>query len=80
MLRMFVSERDEKLKSANSNSKSRYKQAVEDPENLGQESIMRNLSPAEAERLSHVRNIGIAVSHHHCSTRYAHGWIHKECS
>ena len=35
-------------------------QALE-PENLAQETIIDNLAPQEAERLSRVRNIGIAV-------------------
>jgi len=36
-------------------------QAAE-PENLAQETIIDNLAPHEAARLSRVRNIGIAVS------------------
>ena len=32
------------------------------PENLAQETIIENLAPQEAQRLSRVRNIGIAVS------------------
>ena len=35
-------------------------QAAE-PENLAQETIIDNLAPQEAQRLSRVRNIGIAV-------------------
>ncbi len=38
----------------------RLEEAAE-PENLTQEDIVANLSPQEAERLSKVRNIGIAV-------------------
>ena len=39
---------------------SRLQQAAE-PEKLAQETIIENLSPQEAARLSRVRNIGIAV-------------------
>ena len=39
----------------------RLEQAAE-PENLAQETIIQNLAPQEAQRLSRVRNIGIAVS------------------
>ena len=39
----------------------RQEQAAEDPESLAQETIIENLSPKEAQRLSRVRNIGIAV-------------------
>lgn len=42
--------------------KNRLEQAAE-PENLAQETIIENLAPKEAERLSRVRNIGIAVSY-----------------
>jgi elongation factor G len=35
--------------------------AAEDPMALAQETIIENLDPKEAERLSKVRNIGIAV-------------------
>lgn len=38
----------------------RLEEAAE-PESLTQEDIVANLSPQEAERLSKVRNIGIAV-------------------
>lgn len=40
----------------------RQEQAAEAPETLAQETIIENLSPKEAQRLSRVRNIGIAVS------------------
>ena len=40
---------------------SRLEEAAE-PENLTQETIIENLAPQEAARLSRVRNIGIAVS------------------
>ncbi|KAI4195573.1 MAG: hypothetical protein LQ346_003395 [Caloplaca aetnensis] len=36
-------------------------QQAAEPENLAQETIIDNLAPQEAARLSHVRNIGIAV-------------------
>ena len=39
----------------------RLEQAAE-PESLAQETIIHNLAPQEAARLSRVRNIGIAVS------------------
>jgi elongation factor G len=35
--------------------------AAQSPETLSQEAIIENLDPVEAERLSRVRNIGIAV-------------------
>ena len=38
----------------------RLDEAVE-PENLAQKTIIDNLAPQEAQRLSRVRNIGIAV-------------------
>lgn len=38
------------------------KQASADPTTLSQETIVENLDPVEAARLSRVRNIGIAVS------------------
>ena len=41
----------------------RQEQAAEAPESLAQETIIENLSPKEAQRLSRVRNIGIAVSY-----------------
>ena len=34
---------------------------AQEPENLAQETIINNLAPKEAQRLSRVRNIGIAV-------------------
>ena len=37
-------------------------EAAANPEDLAQDTILKNLDPAEAKRLSHVRNIGIAVS------------------
>ncbi|OCT54315.1 hypothetical protein CLCR_00982 [Cladophialophora carrionii] len=37
-------------------------EAQDDPDSLSQETIIHNLSPEEAHRLSKVRNIGIAVS------------------
>jgi elongation factor G len=36
-------------------------QATADPSTLSQETIVENLDPLEAKRLSRVRNIGIAV-------------------
>lgn len=36
--------------------------AAADPETLSQQAIIDNLDPKEWERLSRVRNIGIAVS------------------
>jgi hypothetical protein len=39
----------------------RLEEAQDDPESLSQETIIHNLSPEEAHRLSKVRNIGIAV-------------------
>lgn len=36
--------------------------AANNPENLTQANIIENLDPAEAARLSRVRNIGIAVT------------------
>lgn len=39
----------------------RQEQATADPSSLAQETIIENLDPAEAARLSKVRNIGIAV-------------------
>ncbi len=36
-----------------------------EPEALAQETIIENLDPKEAARLSKVRNIGIAVGHAH---------------
>jgi elongation factor G len=39
----------------------RLEQATEDPSALAQETIIANLDPQEAHRLSRVRNIGIAV-------------------
>ena len=41
----------------------RQEQAIEDPEALSQETIVAKLDPKEWERLSRVRNIGIAVSY-----------------
>ena len=38
----------------------RLEQAAE-PENLAQQTIIENLSTQEAQRLSRIRNIGIAV-------------------
>jgi hypothetical protein len=35
--------------------------AAQTPDSLSQEAIIENLDPVEAERLSRVRNIGIAV-------------------
>lgn len=35
--------------------------AASNPETLSQEAIIDNLDPVEAERLSKIRNIGIAV-------------------
>jgi len=39
----------------------RLEQATADPATLSQETIVENLDPLEAKRLSKVRNIGIAV-------------------
>jgi hypothetical protein len=39
----------------------RVEQAVAEPEGLSQESIIENMSAEEQERISRVRNIGIAV-------------------
>lgn len=43
---------------------SRLEEAQDEPEQLAQETIIENLDPQEAHRLSRVRNIGIAVSLH----------------
>jgi elongation factor G len=40
----------------------RLEEAQDEPEQLAQETIIENLDPQEAYRLSRVRNIGIAVS------------------
>ena len=40
----------------------RQEQAIENPEELSQDKIVQNVDPKEWDRLSRVRNIGIAVS------------------
>lgn len=39
----------------------RLEKALDNPENLAQETIVANLDPIEAARLDKLRNIGIAV-------------------
>ena len=46
---------------ANTNDVNSLEQATTDPSTLAQETIIDNLDPKEAARLSRVRNIGIAV-------------------
>ena len=49
------------LSSLPTADQSRLEQAAEAPETLAQETIVENLAPQEAKRLSRVRNIGIAA-------------------
>lgn len=42
----------------------RLEEAQAEPETLAQQTIIENLDPREAARLSKVRNIGIAVGRH----------------
>ncbi|KAL5341284.1 P-loop containing nucleoside triphosphate hydrolase protein [Aspergillus crustosus] len=56
-----LSKRHQQTRSASATAAAVLEAAAQSPETLSQEAIIENLDPVEAERLSRVRNIGIAA-------------------